>query len=270
MILAVDTGGTKTLIVEFNSDGAPVKSTKYPTPTSQSDYIDTLFRQVTDNFNIDDIDAISIATPGFIEDGTIKHYGRLGWQNFQIINDLQPKFPNKKIFLENDSKLGALGVAPEAPQSKRLMYLTLSTGIGMGMIIDGNLSKDLIHAEAGKITLYKNELPDIWENIASGKSFYEKHGSLGSEIDDPLIWKSYASDVNLGLSAIVAVLQPDTIIFGGSMGKHFHKYREHLESLIKQDIWNSYNDIKIMPAKHPEEAVAYGCYAHAKNLLANK
>ena len=179
MILAVDTGGTKTLIAEFDSSGGITNSIKYPTPADPEEYIDCLHKQILENFEASDIEAISIATPGFITDGVVEHYNKLKWRNFEIVKKLQKKLLGIQVFLQNDAKLGALGVRNEVPESKRLMYLTLSTGIGSGLVVDGRLSEDLIHSESGKITLYRNGLHDTWEHMASGKAFFEKYGKFG-------------------------------------------------------------------------------------------
>lgn len=269
MILAVDTGGTKTLLAEFDGAGHIVKSIKYPTPADPSEYINTLYEQILAGFETESLQAISIATPGFIEDGVVKHYNKLNWTEFEIVKKIKEKLPGTQITLLNDAKLGALGVRDEAPEAKRLMYLTLSTGIGSGMVVNGRLSEDLIHSESGKITLYKDGGHDTWEHIASGKAFYEKYGKFGDEITDDGIWQEYAGDVMLGLATQIATLQPDTIIIGGSMGRHFHKFGHHLERLVKEDVWESYNNIRLLAARHPEEAVIFGCYNYAKDKLTN-
>jgi len=268
-ILAIDTGGTKTLMVAFDEDGNPLHEVKYPTPKDPAEYIRKLADTTRQEFAVDEIVAISIATPGYIENGVVKDYDKLEWQDFHLVEQISAEFPSTEVTLLNDAKLGALGVTTEV-ESNRMMYLTLSTGINMGMMINEQISNELVHSEIGKITLTIDDKTDIWENFASGQAFVATHGKYGDEIDDEETWRNYAEKVGAGLSASLSILQPDTIVIGGSMAHHVDKYLPYLREIIARDVWPSYQNIQIAAAQDPDRAVIYGCYRYAKEQSSAK
>lgn len=261
--MTVDTGGTKTLIVGFSEDGSVVGEVKYPTPRDREEYVEVLARTVREKFAMEEIEMIVIATPGMIEDGVIVKYDKLEWDGFRLVEQVEAEFPGVRVYLENDTNLGGMGVAKEV-EARRVMYLTLSTGIGMGMMEDGKLVDGLRRAEIGKITVKRDGGAVIWELVASGKAFYEKHGKFGCDIDDEAVWREYAEDVGEGLAMTLAVLQPEVIVIGGSMGRYVDKFGRFLKEVVQRDVWPWFSDVEIVAARNPDWAVIEGCYEYAK------
>ena len=71
-----------------------------------------------------------------------------------------------------------------------------------------------------------------------------------------------------GFLAVVPIVQPDVIIIGGSVGTYFERYGEFLSEILTDHLPPHIPCPKIIQAKHPEEAVVYGCYYYGKDYLA--
>src|SRR5690606_37901536 len=128
---------------------------------------------------------------------------------------------------------------------------------------DGQLLPNIGQFEGGWMHLDYDGKVQGWEEFASGNNFYKRYGQYGSDVDDPEKWQDYAQRVARGLVVLIPVIQPQTLIIGGSMGTHFAKYIEFLEQELSRLIPNFMNSTNIIQAMHPEEAVIYGCYYYA-------
>ena len=172
--------------------------------------------------------------------------------------------------MQNDAALAGIAEAREFTPADLSVYVTLSTGAGGGITFNGSLLSELERFEVGSMRVeYEGQL-QRWEDVASGKKFFERYGKYGSEIDDPDIWQDYAERVAVGLQILISLLEPDHLIIGGSMGTHFAKYSEQLETILNSRIAKHMAVTTISQAVHPEEAVIYGCYYYAQDLLATQ
>ena len=64
MLVAVDTGGTKTLVASFGKDGVLGEQIKFPTPKDPHEYFKQLKATLVENYGDKSVEAIVIATPG--------------------------------------------------------------------------------------------------------------------------------------------------------------------------------------------------------------
>lgn len=69
----------------------------------------------------------------------------------------------------------------------------------------------------------------------------------------------------MGIIDIDANVYPDAIIIGGGVGTHFHKYGKFLRAELKKYENPMVKTPNVYQAKHPEEAVIYGCYELIKD-----
>ena len=271
MIIAVDTGGTKTLIASFDKDGKMIDSIKYPTPTDKNEYIATLSEKINQKYELRNIDAIVVAIPGFIVDGVVKWCGNLPWTDFDIKTSLNEIFTNIPILIENDAKLAALGSAKHLDKPTfSALYITISTGIGCGLVINGKLDEGMKYSEIGHIPLEYNGQISEWEKIASGSAIVRDYKKLASEIDSKETWKEIADKFTRGFLVIIPTIQPDVIMIGGSIGTHFNKYRTFLIENITKYLPKHIKIHEIIQAKNPEEAVVYGEFYYAKDFISNR
>jgi predicted NBD/HSP70 family sugar kinase len=276
MIIAVDTGGTKTLLTLFSNRGVALKSHRFATPPDQDEYLHELKKQLT-TF-LEDVDqtklrALALASPGIIKNDVIVWGGgNLGWSNVRVKTALRPVLPvGLPVYVENDANLGALGETRMLPAKPRIsLYVTISTGIGAGLVTDGALNPYFLSNEAGHMPLEYDGTIKRWEIFASGKAIKKAYGKYASEITSKRAWNHITDRISRGFLALIPVIQPDVIIIGGSIGTHFDKYGNQLQTLLLERMPKEIAVPPIIQALNPEEAVVYGCYHHALNKLAHK
>lgn len=262
MIVAVDTGGTKTLVAVFNTDGEVVSRDKFPTPQNIDTYLNELKLVIDTLTTNNDITCLSVALPGVIENGILVTAGNLGWHDTDMKALLSDHY-DCPIIVENDANLAGLAEARALNEVPEVcLYVTVSTGIGTGIVLNGKLNPLLSRSEGGHIVLSHDGGWETWESFASGKALKERTGKLASDISDKQTWHEISDNVAQGLMAILPFLRPDVVIVGGGVGTHFDKFGPHLINTLEANI-NYHYKPKIIQAVHPEEAVIYGCYYHA-------
>jgi predicted NBD/HSP70 family sugar kinase len=270
MILTIDTGGTKTRLVTFGDTGEIAHEITFDTPHDTDQYIAELKRFIDSDFQREQISAVAIAVPGFVENNIVRWHMRLGWRDFDIPAALQDFLPDVPIWVQNDANTGALGVIARLDKPvARGVYLTLSTGIGAGFVINNRISLALENAEIGHMMIERGGQLAEWESFASGQAFYEQAGGkFGAEVFDTQIWQRYAYDVTLGLLVMIPFFHPEVIAIGGSMGTHFAKYGDFLRQYVAQFLPPVFAVPEIVPAAHPEYIVSYGALIYAERQLA--
>jgi predicted NBD/HSP70 family sugar kinase len=271
MIVAVDTGGTKTLITSFNENGEASEFIMYPTPHNFDEYVTVLKEKLAKNYSDDTVDAIVIALPGIVENGTAKWCANLKWKNVNLKNELYGILNSAPIFIENDAKIGGLAAAKQInPDPKSLFYVTIGTGIGTAMINAGKLDMAFSKSEGGHMLIEYDGVVQEWEKFASGKAVFQTYGKYAKDINDPKVWYQIAKRISRGLLAAIPLLQPEYISIGGSIGTYFDKYSPALEEILKKNLPEHIDLPKIVKTDNPEEAVVYGCYYYALDTLRNQ
>jgi glucokinase len=264
--LAIDVGATKTLVAVFSAGGKLIHKHKLKTARRYADFLDELSSVLElPEFKDAGYDIVCCAIPGMVDhsDGDGISFGNLEWQNVPIAKDIG-KLTGKKALVENDAKLAGLYQAVTHKKYKKLLYLTLSTGIGSGLIVDGKIDADLDDSEAGRMVMEHEGQLKKWEEFASGKALFERFGKKAEYLDNPFAWKAYAKDVARGLEALLAVLQPDAVVVGGGVGAHLEKFEEPLKQELKKNADKMVAIPPIIKAVKAEEAVIYGCYHYIR------
>jgi predicted NBD/HSP70 family sugar kinase len=261
MITTVDVGASKTLVAQFNSSGEPQNRIKFATPQDQDEFYEELASTLK---KIVDIDVLSIGFPGIVDPlGVIKRCGRLTWTDFDLKGRLQQDI-GCKVLIENDAKMGAQGEANAlSPVHEMCLYVTVSTGLGDGVVQNGRLVDALKYSEAGHMMFFEDNKWQTWQDITSGKAIKQHFGKLAKDITDPDDWAWVSEKLALGLSALIPTVQPDTVIFGGSVGRYFDNYKDALINTLTKRLPAYIKMPELVEAKHPEEAVIYGCYHYA-------
>lgn len=269
MILGIDIGGTKTQIATFSTEGRLEYTKRFATSSTYSDFIQEL------TSHMQDIDTRGVAlcvtaVPGRLDrkSGVVEVLGNLPWRNEPIAQDIATASGVKNVIIENDSKLAGLAEARSLDaRYKRVLYLTLSTGIGGALVTEGSLSSDISDMEIGKIPLEYKGSTSSWENIASGRVFAEEFNQPASEVTDVMVWKNYADRVAKGLTIAFGILQVDAVVFGGGLGQYADRFTEYLAPHI-----NKLHPIIVRPkllttAHFKDESVIYGCYQYAQDYF---
>lgn len=113
--------------------------------------------------SLEDFPVIGIGMPSYVNPNTqlLVHANCFGWRNVPIFTHLEKSF-HGQIYIENDANCAALGevLAGNAKGCRNVIMLTLGTGVGSGIILDGKIyaGADLMGAELGHTKLiYKGK-----------------------------------------------------------------------------------------------------------------
>ena len=200
MLLGLDIGGTKTAVLLGDRSGAVTARRQIPTPldvppTVAVDQIAELARAVLRDAGVmAEAAGVSIGGPMDSESGTILGPPHLpGWDDVPLRALLEARL-DLPVFVEHDARTGALaewrfgsGHLPDGTRTGDLVFLTLGTGLGAGIISGGRLlhGRSRRTAEAGH-----------WRIAPDGPEMFGKRGS----------WESYCSGA--GIAALAAWRYP--------------------------------------------------------------
>ena len=269
MYVVVDIGGTKTLVAVFDDAGQLGQTVKFPTDTSSyPGFLKSLSSQLATLELATKPTMAAVAIPGRVDrtSGVGLDFGNLPWENVPIKADVEALL-GCPVIVENDANVAGLSEALlVSGEFKKVLYVTISTGIGTGLIINGIIDPDFADSEGGHMILEHDGKMVTWESFASGKTIVQRYGKKASEITDPAIWKLLAHDFTLGLLDLTALLQPQIIIIGGGVGSHFERFGAFLQAELEQYASPLVPTPVLREAKHAEEAVIYGCYELIKQV----
>lgn len=273
MLVTIDTGGTKTLISSFGRDGKMGESIKFPTPGDPTEYAKTIKQTVRERYGDKKVDAIVIAFPSAIDKGVTLWAPNIGhgWVNVPVHHMLQNILPGVPVLIENDVKLAGLGEARAMhPVPGTAMYISISTGIGVGLIEDGRIDKAMRKSEAGHMFIEYDGRVQRYEAFASGRAIVQVYKKFAREITSKRVWRQISDRISRGLLVLIPIIQPEYIIFGGGVGTYFERYGDYLQEILTTHLPDHIPCPKLVKAKHPEEAVVYGCYYYGIDYLADQ
>jgi len=265
-VIGIDLGGSKILTVVTNTRGDIISRDYRPTPAAQGSeaVIEEILKSVDSaseqaGIAIAELRAIGVGAPGISnpETGVVFTSPHLpGWKNVPLRDIIQSKL-GKKTFLINDANAAALGELyfGAGRGARNLIYITISTGIGGGIIIDSELYTGAIGAagEVGHMTIDdKGPLCDCgntgcWETLASGSALAQKAKQrikegvgtsildyIGGDLEkvtakviqtaaehgDTLARELIADTgyyVGVGLANLINIFNPEVIVIGGGL-----------------------------------------------------
>jgi len=164
------------------------------------------------------------------------------WEGFPLVQKLKDALPKGiPIVLDNDANAAAWAISRfEAPQLRNFVYVTVSTGIGGGIVIDGRLyhGREGNAAEVGHIILDPHGPPcdcgkrGCWEALASGTAIaYMAKERLGLRVSAEEIFQRAAQGdprgravieeaafyLGVGLASLTEIFDPEAIFLGGGL-----------------------------------------------------
>ena len=197
-----------------------------------------------------------------------------GWSDFDLPGYLEPVLGVRPV-MDNDANVGALGEALHgAGQGYRpLFYMTLSTGIGGGIVTEGSQiyrGADSYAGELGHLTIQPDGPACLcgsngcFERMCCGLWLERDHGRPAKELlRDPEFVSRYVVDLARGLKAAIMILNPARIVIGGGIAKAgealFGPLRAELRSQIPAG-WSRAR-IDVVPAALGDDSVLYGALA---------
>lgn len=144
-ILGIDIGGTSIkggLVYRFGQVDK-LFSLPIDKKLSQEEQIEALIKIIKETYNDNEFEGIGLGIPGAIDNtlGVVMYSNNLKWENLPIGRMLKHAFPGKKVAMTNDANAAALGEAKfgSAKNEQDVVMITLGTGIGSGIIINGKL-----------------------------------------------------------------------------------------------------------------------------------
>lgn len=268
MITAIDIGGTKIAAGIVDADGRVVSRLDCPTEPERGfpdglRRIRDLVRQAARDAGAE-ITGIGIGCTGPVDPftGFILNADTLpGWQHSDLAGELVREF-GVPVALENDADAAALGEAAwGAGRGKRnFIYVTISTGIGVGVIVDGRLYRgvDGFHPEIGHHVIEATGRQcycganGCWESLASGPAMVSwmqaqapgKYDDLTAprifalaEEGDPLAMRAVEREgfyVGVGLANLIMMFCPDAIALGGGVMKSGDRFMPAAREVIRR------------------------------------
>jgi glucokinase len=266
MLGAVDIGGTKIAVGAVRDDGTIVTRRECPTdPAKGFPHAIELIKQMLHGVSSAGLKfkGIGIACPGPLDPATgiIGDVGTLpGWQGGNLAAELEREF-GVTVAVENDADAAALAEAKwgTAKNHQSFIYVTVSTGIGGGIILSGQLYRGVggAHPELGHQVL-DSAGPlcycgshGCWESLASGSAMVswmrEQHPNdavpSASEIcqrarmgDPPAlrVLERQGYYLGLGLANLVTLFTPDVISLGGGLMKSSSLFLESALAVVRK------------------------------------
>ena len=201
-----------------------------------------------------------------------------GWSDFDLPAHLMEILGVLPV-MDNDANLGALGEAVRgAGRGHRpLFYMTLSTGIGGGIVTEAEgiyRGADSYAGELGHLTIR----PDGPECLCGAHGCFERmccglwlegdYGRSAKELlDDPEFVARYVADLALGLKAAIMILNPARIVIGGGIAKAGDKLFVPLRAELRRQITSwSRARIDVVPAELGDDSVLHGAALLAESL----
>ena len=164
--IGIDLGGTNIAAAVVNNEFEIVNKMSVPTGKEREaalimDDMAALCKKVCAEAGIDfsEIEAVGIASPGVANhtDGVVEYSCNLPFRKFPICAELSKRLGITNIHVENDANAAAWGeaVAGAAKGTKSSVMITLGTGVGGGVIIDGKVfsGSNYAGAELGHIVI---------------------------------------------------------------------------------------------------------------------
>jgi glucokinase len=199
-----------------------------------------------------------------------------GWSDFDLPHHLE-KLLGVLPVMDNDANAGALGEAlyGAGRGCRPLFYMTLSTGIGGGIITGGGevyRGADSYAGEIGHMTIRPGGPECLcgsrgcFERMCSGLWMERDHGRPASELlRDPAFVERYVVDLALGLKAAIMLLNPARIVIGGGISKAGDALFIPLRAELRRQITDwSRARIDVVPAALGDDSVLYGAMALAQ------
>lgn len=147
--LGVDLGGTNIAVglVDENHSILSKHSVKTNCPREARFIMDDIYSAALQclkaaDVSLEELEWVGVGAPGTVNklSGVIAYANNLGFNDLKIVEYLEDKF-NKKVFVDNDANAAAYGefIAGSAKGAKDVVAITLGTGVGSGIIIDGKI-----------------------------------------------------------------------------------------------------------------------------------
>ena len=265
--IGIDMGGTKIAAGIVGDDGGIAAQMSVPTGEPDAlriaETTTDLIRRILARSGVSEkeISSIGIGVPGTAdqETGMIEYANNLGMENVPFLELLQPCFPHTPMALENDANAAAYAeyLFGAGRGCRSMVMITLGTGIGAGIILNGSLYEGINYAagELGHMVIEVDGRPcncgrrGCFEQYASSLALVAAAQAAMSEAPESLLWELCRGDSSLmdgklffeavrrcdaaalhvlgryteylaiGIIDVVNFIQPELVVIGGGISR---------------------------------------------------
>ena len=265
--IGIDLGGTNIAVGLVNENFEIVDKTERPTalPRPAEDLeqdMAALCRSLVEKngLTMDEIEWVGIGTPGSVDSttGFIGFNANFGYHNWYLGKDMEALL-GRPVYVENDANAAAYGEysAGALRGASTAIAITLGTGVGAGILINGKLYSGHNHAggELGHMVIIKDGRPCLcgrcgcWEKYASASALTADTKAAMQQHPDNMMWQLVGGDIEqvnaktafdamragdalgkeivdayleyvaCGLTNLINIFQPEIICIGGGVSK---------------------------------------------------
>ena len=290
--LGIDLGGTNIVagVVDKKYKIVAKASCKTAVPRPESEICDSMAEVAKKavekaKLTMDDIESVGIGVPGAVnpKTGVIEYSANLFFHNWEVVEMMEERL-GKKVHIENDANEAALGeyLAGSAKGARNAVAITLGTGVGGGIIIDGKIysGSNFAGAELGHMVIVKDGKEcacgrrGCWETYASATGLINltKQKILSEKLEfsymlklcdgdinkvngrtafdamrdgDPTaksVVEEYISYLSCGLVNIINIFQPDVLCIGGGISNEGENLLGPVRSYVERERYTKHND----------------------------
>ncbi len=290
--LGIDLGGTNIVagVVDENYEIVAKASCKTAVPRPESEICDSMAEVALKavakaKLTMDDIESIGIGVPGAVnpKTGVIEYSANLFFHNWEVVKMMEERLKTK-VLIENDANAAALGeyLAGSAKGAKNAVAITLGTGVGGGIIINGKIysGSNFAGAELGHMVIVKDGKEcacgrhGCWETYASATGLINltKQKILSEKLEFSYMLKLCDGDINkvsgrtafdamrdgdptakavveeyigylaCGLVNIINIFQPDVLCIGGGISNEGENLLAPLRTVVENERYTKHND----------------------------
>lgn len=294
-VIGIDLGGTAIKLGRFLQDGTCVHSLTVatPQPATPTAVLEVIMQAITCLCSTANSPlAIGIGTPGPVDaSGRIARVAinLAGWHDVPLADWLEAKIGCPTV-LANDANCAGLGEAWLGAGSRfqNLILLTLGTGVGGAIILDGKLFTGHQGAagELGLITLNpqgpacNSGNQGSLEQYASVQAIRRRTGKEPAELGamarsgDKLaveFWESYGRDLGTGLASLIYILTPEAVVVGGGVSASAEFFLPSaLAEIERRVLPSSRNGLQLLVAELGNQAGMVGAAKLAWQIVESK
>ena len=263
--LGIDLGGTKTEIIALGLNREVLLRRRVPTPRGDYDAtIHTIAQLVESAENeLGERGTVGIGTPGAISHATglMKNANSTWLLGKPLRDDLEARL-GRGIRMTNDANAFALSEATDgAAAGARVVFaVILGTGVGGGIAIDQR-----VHDGPNAIAGEWGHVPLPWpqaDELPGPACYCGKYGCIETFLSGPALERDgsierYEDRLARGLSMIVNIVDPDTIVLGGGVSNIAQLY-EHLPARMQAYVFSDTFSTPIVRALHGDSSGVRG------------
>lgn len=284
-LIGIDLGGTKIFTAVANKHGEILHETKVKTEAEKGKkkVLDNIYKSITECLNKADLPLNRIKTVGMVVPGTVNYDKGIlidspnlpGWFNVDVRGIMENKV-NAVVHVENDAQAAAIAEARYGAgrDSRHFVYVTVSTGIGGGIVIDKKLYRGANGAagEVGHMIIQANQERKkeacSLEDLASGTAVRELFGFEAADlkerirVNDPTALKALENMVyflGIGLANLTTILNPEKVIIGGGLSNLGELLLEPVRQKVLHYAFSvSANRVKVVQADLKDRSAILG------------